>query len=171
MKTDNGQDGLRTIHKLVFSVDAESLNPNDNIFVVESERTFVVNVTSFMTSIRFEADTYHEYDLREPVSKVVFPDCETTDRTAIPTEEWSNIPYHPSDEERNPEQQIQEQQQLAFQQQQQLQIIQQIALHQQFLRQQALTKVNIFSPEYARLAGVKPRATTSANIGLGGVRR
>jgi hypothetical protein len=167
MKTDNGQDGLRTIHKLVFSVDAESLNPDDNVFVVESERTFVVNVTSFMTSIRFEADTYHEYDLREPVSKVVFPDRETTDRTAIPTEEWSNIPYHPSDEERNPEQQ-----QLAFQQQQQqLQMIQQVALQQQFLRQQALARVNIFSPEYARLAGVKPRATTSANIGLGGVRR
>jgi len=170
MKTDNGQDGLRTIHKLVFSVDAESLNPDDNVFVVESERTFVVNVTSFMTTVRFEADTYHEYDLREPVSKVVFPDRETTDRTAIPTEEWSNIPYHPSDEERNPEQQMQEQQH-AFQQQQQLQMIQQVALQQQFLRQQALARVNIFSKEYARLAGVKPRATTSANIGLGGVRR
>ena len=169
MKTDNGQDGLRTIHKLVFSVDTESLNPDDNVFVVESERTFVVNVTSFMTSVRFEADNYHEYDLREPVSKVVFPDRETTDRTAIPTEEWSQIPYHPSDDERNPEQQMQEQQ--LFQQQQQMQMIQQLALQQQFLRQQALARVNIFSPEYARLAGVKPRATTSANIGLGGVRR
>lgn len=164
MKTDNGQDGLRTIHKLVFSVDKESLNPADNVYVVESERTFVANVTSFMTSVRFETDTYHEYDLREPVRKVVFPDRETTNRTNIPTEEWSNIPYHPSDEERNPEQQMQ-QQHLA------LQRIQQIALQQQFLRQQALARVNVFSPEYARLAGIKPRATTSANIGLGGVRR
>jgi hypothetical protein len=50
-------------------------------------------------------------------------------------------------------------------------MIQQVALQQQFLRQQALARVNIFSPEYARLAGVKPRATTSASIGLGGVRR
>lgn len=152
MKTDNGQDGLRTIHKLVFTVDNESLNPDDNVFVVESDRTFVVNVTSFMTMVRFETDSYHEYDLREPISKVVFPDRETTNRTNIPTDEWSQIPYHPSDDERNLEQQ--KQQQL-----------------QQFLRQQALSRVNIFSPEYARLAGIKPRATTSANIGLGGVRR
>jgi hypothetical protein len=159
MKTDNGQDGLRTIHKLVFSVDKESLNPVDNVYVVENERIFVVNVTSFMTSVRFEADSYHEYDLREPISKVVFPNRTATNRTAIPTEEWSNIPYHPSDDERN------------LQQQQQLQKIQQLALQQHFMRQQALAKVNIFSPEYARLAGVKPRATTSANIGLGGVRR
>lgn len=165
MKTDNGQDGLRTIHKLVFSVDKESLNPADNVFVVESGRTFIVNVTSFMTMVRFETDSYHEYDLREPVSRVVFPDRETTSRTNIPKEEWSNIPYHPSDDERNPEQQQQNQQQL------QLQQLQQLALQQQFLRQQALARVNIFSPEYARLAGVKPRATTSANIGLGGIRR
>ena len=27
-----------------------------------------------MTLIRFEVDSYHEYDLREPVSKIVFPD-------------------------------------------------------------------------------------------------
>jgi hypothetical protein len=165
MKTDNGQDGLRTIHKLVFSVDKESLNPADNVYIVESDRTFVVNVSSFMTMVRFETDSYHEYDLREPVSKVVFPDRETTSRTNIPKEEWSNIPYHPSDDERNPEQQQQNQQQL------QLQQLQQLALQQQFLRQQALARVNIFSPEYARLAGVKPRATTSANIGLGGIRR
>jgi hypothetical protein len=31
--------------------------------------------------------------------------------------------------------------------------------------------VNIFSAEYARYIGAKPRATTSANIRLGGVRR
>ena len=29
--------------------------------------------------------------------------------------------------------------------------------------------VNIFSPEYAKIVGVKPRATPSANIRLGGV--
>jgi hypothetical protein len=29
----------------------------------------------------------------------------------------------------------------------------------------------IFSPQYARMVGARPRATSSANIGLGGVRR
>ena len=152
MKTDNGQDGIRTIHKLVFSMDKESLNPADNKYTVENDKIFVANVTSFMTMVRFETDAYHEYDLREPVNKVVFPDREMTSRTNIPTEEWKNIPYYPTN------QQQQQQQQQQMQQQQQ----------KQYIRP---PNVNIFSAEYARLAGIKPRATTSANIGLGGVRR
>jgi len=162
MKTDNGQDGLRSIHKLVFSVDNESLNPDDNKYIVESNRIFIVNVTSFMTMVRFDSDVYHEYDLREPTQKVIFPDKETTTRTNIPTEEWKNIPYHAMHEEINKLQDIQQQQ---IQQQIQQQQV------QQYLRQQALAKFNVYSPEYARLAGIKPRATTSANIGLGGIRR
>jgi hypothetical protein len=162
MKTDNGQDGLRSIHKLIFSIDNDSLNPADNKYVVESDRTFIVNVTSFMTMVRFDSDSYHEYDLREPTRKVIFPDQETTKRTAIPTEEWKNIPYHPMHDEINKLQEIQQQQIHKQMQQQQI---------QKYLRQQSLAKFNVFSPEYASLTGVKPRATTSANIGLGGVRR
>ena len=51
MKTDNGQDGIRTIHKLVFSMDKESLNPADNKYTVENDKIFVANVTSFMTMV------------------------------------------------------------------------------------------------------------------------
>lgn len=148
MKTDNGQDGLKTIHKLLFTVDRESLNPADNKYVVDNQRLFVVNVTSFMTMVRFDFDTFHEYDLREPVRKVVFPDRESTSKTVIPTNEWKNIPYYPTT------QQQQQQQQLILQQMQRLP-----------------TNTGIFSSDYARLAGIKPRATTSANIGLGGLRR
>jgi hypothetical protein len=132
-------------------VDKESLNPADNKYVVDNERLFVVNVTSFMTMVRFDFDTFHEYDLREPVRKVVFPDREITSKTAIPTNEWKNIPYYPTS-----------------QQQQQQQLQQQLIMQQM---QRLPTNTGIFSPDYARLAGIKPRATTSANIGLGGVRR
>lgn len=159
MKTDNGQDGLRTIHKLLFTTDRESLNPDDNKFVVESERTFVVNVTSFMTMVRFEADSYYEYDLREPVSKVVFPDRESTTKTHIGPEEWRNIPYNPAADERV--MMIQQQRAMA-QRSQQFQA-------QRMIPPQSPT--TIFSPQYARMVGVRPRATASANIGLGGVRR
>jgi N-terminal domain of galactosyltransferase/N-terminal region of glycosyl transferase group 7 len=160
MKTDNGQDGLRTIHKLLFTTDRESLNPDDNKFVVESERTFVVNVTSFMTMVRFEADSYHEYDLREPVSKVVFPDREYTTKTHIGPEEWRNIPYNPMADERV----MMIQQQRAMTQR-----------HQGHIQPQRMmapqSPTTIFSPQYARMVGARPRATISANIGLGGVRR
>jgi hypothetical protein len=159
MKTDSGQDGLRSIHKLLFSTDRESLNPDDNKFIVESERTFVVNVTSFMTMVRFEADSYHEYDLREPVSKVVFPDRESTTKTHIGPEEWRNIPYNPAANERA--MMIQQQRAMA-QRGQQIQA-------QRMMPPQSPT--TIFSPQYARMVGARPRATVSANIGLGGVRR
>ena len=33
-----------------------------------------------------------------------------------------------------------------------------------------VSPTDIYSPEYARKLGVKPRATASVNIGLGGVR-
>jgi hypothetical protein len=181
MKMDNGQDGLRTIHKLLFSIDKDSMNPDDNLYVVENERIFVVNVTGFMTMVRFEADSYHEYDLREPVNKVVYPDREMTNRTAIPTDEWKNIPYYPMNEERNKPQQQQQQQQQKQQQQQltpqqqqlqkQLQFQQLVQIQRVQQQQRNPQNINVFAQDYARLAGVKPRATASANIGLGGVRR
>ena len=36
---------------------------------------------------------------------------------------------------------------------------------------QLLTPTNIYAPDYAQRIGVKPRATTSANIGMGGVKK
>lgn len=165
MKTDNGQDGLRTIHKLLFTLDSESLNPADNKYVVENEKIFVVNVSSFMTMVRFEADQYHEYDLREPTSKVVFPERESTLKTHISPEEWKYIPHNPAADERV--MMIQHQRMMGqnhIQSQSQSQYAQRPF-------QPPPTPTTLFSPQYARMIGAKPRATISANIGLGGVRR
>jgi hypothetical protein len=152
MKTDNGQDGLRTIHKLLFTIDTESLNPADNKYIIENNHIFIVNVSSFMTMVRFEADSYHEYDLREPISKVVFPDRESTVKTHIAPEEWKNIPYNPIANERI--MLVQQQREMAKR-------------YNKFQK----TPTTIFSPQYAHMIGARPKATTSANIGLGGVRR
>lgn len=160
MKTDNGQDGLRSIHKLLFSTDSESLNPDDNEYVVENDRIFVVNVTSFMTMVRFEADSYYEYDLREPVSKVVFPDRKPTTKTHIAPKEWENIPYNPEADERV---KMIEQERTVTQRP--LQNVQ----PQRMMR--PLSAATIFSSQYADMIGVKTRATTNVNFGLNGMRR
>ena len=83
-------------HKLTYTIDKESANPADNKYIVpDQDRLFYVNVTSFMTLVHFESDQYHQYDLREPVRKVSFPD---SGKMVNPTtfvnnpSAWKNIP-------------------------------------------------------------------------------
>ena len=96
MKQDRGIDGLKTIHKLAYTIDKESANPLDNKYIVpDQDRLFYVNVTSFMTLVHFESDKYHHYDLRDPVSKVSFPDYgKIINPTTFvsSTADWKNIP-------------------------------------------------------------------------------
>ena len=68
---------------------------------------------------------------------------------------------------------IQQQRELHMKQHPQQQYPQQQHPQQQHPQQQypqQKQNINIFSPNYARLIGQQPRATTSAFIGLGGVR-
>jgi len=167
MKTDKGLDGLKSIHKLAYTIDNESLNPADNKYTVQNDRIMIVNVTTFLTQVSVTADKYHEYDLRDPVSKVMFPDTNPTEKTMIATEEWKNIPHYPTGEERK--QMVQK----YIQQQQIQQITQQNTqqITQQNTQQKPQQPINVYATEYARRIGIPQRATTSANIGLGGVRR
>ena len=71
---DNGLDGIKTIHKLQYSIDTESTNELDNIHTVESDKIFMINIATFMSGTRFEHDNYHRYDLREPARKIIHPD-------------------------------------------------------------------------------------------------
>jgi hypothetical protein len=97
---DNGVDGLRSIHKLEFSIDMESKNPLDNVHVVNSDKIFIVNIGTFMTSIRFEHDNYYEYDLREPPRKIINPDRIRTNKSPNSTDDWTNIPFYPTAEKK-----------------------------------------------------------------------
>jgi hypothetical protein len=97
-----------------------------------------------------EKDSYHVYDLREPVKNVVFPDRPPTDKTSISPNEWKNIPpnnspFFKSNNERKSNFQMQP--------------------------PRPPTPSQIYSPHYAAQNNVKPRATASAAIRLGGVYR
>jgi hypothetical protein len=87
---DNGKDGLFSIKKLGFSINKESKNPKDNQFVVSNPRIFVINISSFTTLTNLCNEEFHEYDLREPVSKIVYPNPnqQKTNRTEIAPSEW-----------------------------------------------------------------------------------
>jgi len=97
---DDGIDGLRTIHNLKFSIDIESKNPLDNVNIVKCDKIFIINIDTFMTGTRFEHDNYYRYDLREPARKIIHPDKIKTKKIDRLTDDWTNIPYYPSIENR-----------------------------------------------------------------------
>jgi hypothetical protein len=100
-ENDDGIDGLRTIHQLKYSIDEKSENPNDNIFTVHNSRIFFINITTFLTRIPFGSEEYYNYDLREPKRKIINPDkIRETRKTVVSTNDWSNIPYYPTNREK-----------------------------------------------------------------------
>lgn len=103
MKNDYGTDGISSINKLTFSFSEKSTNPADNQYIVTSPTIQYVNVLTFMCAVRFDANTYHEYDLREPVSQVAYPDAgkqQLVRPDVVTPSTWSNIPFYPTVEER-----------------------------------------------------------------------
>ena len=99
---DDGVDGLRTITKLVYSIDKLSENPNDNIFEFDNPLISYINIKTFLTHTRYENDEYFNYDLREPKRKIIHPDklLQRTNKLVTSTNDWSNIPYYPTTKER-----------------------------------------------------------------------
>ena len=169
-------DGLRTISQLKFSIDEKSSNPNDNYFIVNNPRLFVVNVESFMTYIPFNSEKYYNYDLREPITKIFHPDKfkENTKSVAVTTE-WTNIPYYPTNLEKKENlakhlhsigkpiplilfQQIEEERKKEFASDSAKPATKSVP--------QAPHK---YSPQYANFIGAKPRAQASARISMGGI--
>ena len=104
MDKDNGVDGLNTISKLEYVIDSKSLNPNDNIFTVHNSNIFFINISTFLTYVRYETDIYYNYDLREPKRKILHPDSiRETKKTVVTTDNWTNIPYYPTTKEKREE--------------------------------------------------------------------
>jgi hypothetical protein len=196
---DNGVDGVRSIHKLDLSIDTESLNPLDNIHVVDSDKIFVINITTFMTAIRFEHDNYIEYDLREPARKIIHPDRIATKKLNMTTDDWTNIPFYPTAERKremiqqygkdkaeeiieysynnstDPTREVMPPSPPPNSPKQQVNQMQQIQQYNEQMRQQNSNarmippNINKFSPAYARIIAAKPKAGKSANIRLGGL--
>lgn len=70
---DTGIDGLITIRQLSYTIDLDSLNPEDNDFEEETLVYYFINATGFLTSVAHEQDVYTKYDLREPPRRIVHP--------------------------------------------------------------------------------------------------
>ena len=195
MEHDTGLDGIRTIHKLSYTLDSKSENPNDNVFVAHNPNIFFINIATFMTYVKFEGDQYYNYDLREPKRKILNPDkLRETKTTVVTTDNWSNIPYYPTTSERrenvakyllsmgktvpdNLIKQIENDKRVEVEADTFNRNIippqppkqPQLSQKQPQRQQKSQTIPHKFSPEYAKAVGQKPRAQASARIGLGGV--
>lgn len=192
MEHDNGLDGIRTIHKLSYTLDSKSENPNDNVFVAHNPNIFFINIATFMTYVKFEGDQYYNYDLREPKRKILNPDkLRETKTTVVTTDNWSNIPYYPTTSERrenvakyllsmgktvpdNLIKQIENDKRVEVEADTFNRNIMppqppKPSQKQPQRQQKSQTIPHKFSPEYAKAVGQKPRAQASARIGLGGV--
>jgi hypothetical protein len=184
---DNGIDGIKTIHKLEYSIDARSHNELDNIYVVDSIRIFIINIETFMTGIRFENECYHHYDLREPPQKIMYPDNNKI-HTNHSTDNWSHIPFYPTAQKkqelihqygsRQADEIIKYSYEHSVSPTQAVMpphMINQIQQYNQAMRQMNSNhrfippNINKFSPAYARIIASKPKASSSVRIRLGGV--
>ena len=87
---DTGEDGIKNIRRLTLSTDKESLNPKDNKYVVANQRIGVINILSFLTTVRFEQNEYYDYDLRESTKKIIHPEVPRISSKNY-VEDWTNI--------------------------------------------------------------------------------
>jgi hypothetical protein len=183
-ENDNGIDGLRTISKLQYTIDEKSVNPNDNLFSVHNTKIQYINITNFSTYIPFGSEEYYTYDLREPKRKIVHPDkIKETRKSVVTTNDWTNIPYYPTNREKRenlvkylqtmgrpiPQTLLQ---QLAQDKQNEVNedaFNKSVPVKQAYPSQpQRQPVINKYSPQYAAYIGARPRAQASARIGMGG---
>jgi hypothetical protein len=161
---DNGVDGIKTIHKLQYSIDSESKNHLDNIHTICDNKFFIINITTFMTGIKFEQDNYIKYDLREPSKNVIHSKNTNTYNVDHMVNDWTNISYQPTQEQEQTHnkyknksiqqvKQQQPQQQPQQQQQQQQMILNNITQYNEFMKHKI----------------THAKAHKSANIRLGGI--
>jgi hypothetical protein len=96
MLQDNFGDGLTTLHHLIYTIDKKSNNEKDNIYTIDNERKFIINIEYFLTTTSAEREEYYVYDLREPPQRITRPDfTKRTQDVNTTTEDWKNIPYYP----------------------------------------------------------------------------
>jgi len=164
MKNDNGIDGIKTIRNLKYTIDSFSTNSNDNIYIVENPNIFYVNISQFQTLYSFENDQYYNYDLRESTKKIIYLDeSRRVYKPVNTTEDWKNIPTKEGFTKPPLVPRTFTQAHIYHQQQ-----------HQQqgkFHHYTQVKNINPYSSQYARVNNIPPRATKSANVQLGGVRK
>ena len=152
-KKDNNIDGLKSLYKIIYTIDNDSLNALDNIHIIQNDKIKVINIKIFSCLTKIENEKFYDYDLREPYKKLLQSNRIKTNEFVA--NNWTNIPFYPTYEKKK----------------------EMIRLYGTEKTNQLIedslnksNKINKFSPYYAKYIGAKPPATCSANIGLGGVK-
>ena len=92
---DSGIDGISSLHRLTSTISSESLNLIDNTYVVDNTRIKMINILSFLTSIRFENSEYYNYDLRQSTNTIIKPKKEQLIKNVVTTtDDWKKNIYN-----------------------------------------------------------------------------
>ena len=160
---------MTTISNLKYTIDTQSTNMLDNIFVVDNNKIMYINVSGFNTINRI-LDNFYSYDIRHPIDNIIKPNSSRKQHPSNLYHKWTDIPYYPTKNEKT--------ELIRAYGKDNTQKILNYNEHYSHSPKQILIppelqkptpNVSIFSPNYAALHGIKPRATTSANIGMGGI--
>ena len=162
-KKDNHLNGLKTIYKLSYSINKKSSREEDNVHIIEHDKINIINVSSFECLNKYETEIFHEYDLREP-SKKILQTTRVINPNSFNTNNWSNIPFYPDHSTKTA--MINK-----FGQAQTEEIIQNSLKRTIGQKQYTNANINKYSPHYATVHKIKPSASGSVNIGLGGVKK
>jgi hypothetical protein len=150
----------------MYTIDDESAYTEDNEYKTGNARVFFVNTTAFMTAVPYEAEEYYHYDLRDSPKKIVNPDRQNRipgRETLVTTDQWKNIPYVPTlQEKRTQEYRNQEYRNQEYR-------------SQEYRSQEKRLENRAFRPNLVQrlphpTSSSGPKATKSANIGMGGVK-
>jgi hypothetical protein len=161
--SDDGINGLTSLYKIKFYIDIKSNNPEDNINCIDNPFILMVNILDFYSCSDAEEGQFYEYDLREPTSQII----KTNRRKSIKElhkNNWTNIPYYPTYQAK--------QEMIAnYGLEKTTQIIE-YNLNKNNTKNINTPNINTkninkYSPQYAYLNGIKPKATISANVKIG----
>jgi hypothetical protein len=155
-KADSGVNGLTSVYRITYSVDKESLNPEDNRYVVENARIQVINIYTFLTETRFEKNDFYEYDLRDSTRTIVKPQKPKTEKRVVTTDDWQHIPERRSHSSYVGQGQSQGQGQGQSQ--------------GQGIRK-PISPSEIYSAQYALQIGAKQRAAISSHVNFNNIRK
>jgi hypothetical protein len=158
-KKDNNMDGIKSLYKIFFTIDSESLNPLDNVHIIQNNKIQIINITTFSCLTKTENEEFFNYDLREPYKKLL--NSTRVKSTEFVSNDWTNIPFYPTVEKRK--------EMIKMYGKEQTEKIIEDGLNKS--NKIKNSNINKFSPYYAKYVGAKPPATCSAKIGLGGVKK
>jgi hypothetical protein len=162
-KNDDMRDGLHSIKNLNYVINAKSSNTVDNKYIINNSRIFFINILNFTTIMSPNKQEYYEYDLREPPRQIVNPNKVANlamqfDKSGQINQQISFVPTA------NQKQNLINK----YGSDNALKIID-YNKDNNFGDTLQIPPSVLYSKEYANRIGVKPLATASVNIGMGGV--